>query len=104
MSRVLVLAAAAALAGAWLAGGCEDNKMATQKVQHIYKVQAGDTDMMVVSQKVYGDSKDWEAIAKANPQMDPKKLEVGQELLIPVKVDAAGKRVEPVSCERKSLY
>ncbi|MFG0274682.1 MAG: LysM peptidoglycan-binding domain-containing protein, partial [Phycisphaerales bacterium] len=42
-----------------------------------YTVERGD-DMWKIARKVYGDRDRWDAIAKANPTVDPQKLRAGQ--------------------------
>lgn len=51
-----------------------------------YVVQRGD-DMWSIAQKVYGDRDRWDAVAKANPTVDPQRLRAGQTLRIAVDPD-----------------
>ena len=51
-----------------------------------YVVKANDTGIWNIAEKVYGEGKYWNVIAKANPQVDITRLDVGQTLIIP-KVD-----------------
>jgi len=51
-----------------------------------YTVQRGD-DMWSIAQKVYGDRDRWDAVAKANPTVDPQRLRVGQVLRVAVDPD-----------------
>lgn len=46
-----------------------------------YTIQAGDT-LGEISQKFYGTAQKWTVIARAN-KLDPKRLQVGQEIIIP---------------------
>jgi nucleoid-associated protein YgaU len=47
-----------------------------------YVVRRGD-QIMTIAQRVYGSTRHWQAIAKANPDVDPQKLRAGQRLRIP---------------------
>jgi nucleoid-associated protein YgaU len=47
-----------------------------------YTIQKGDTLYSIARQR-YGDGKDWQRIASANPGIDPTKLRVGQTINIP---------------------
>ena len=49
-----------------------------------YSVQEGDT-LSIISKKFYGQSNKWKEIAEANKSTlpDPRKLKLGQELIIP---------------------
>ena len=51
-----------------------------------YTVERND-DMWKIAQKVYGDRDRWDAVAKANPTVDPQKLRPGQVLRIAVDPD-----------------
>lgn len=53
-----------------------------------YKVQAGDT-LSGIARRVLGDENRWKEIVKANPELDPDRLSVGQEIVLPAD---AGKR------------
>jgi len=58
-------------------------------------VQAGQT-MQSLAEEVYGDASLWEAIAKANPFVDPAALSPGQRLRIPLDpTNIQGKAVAP---------
>ena len=48
-----------------------------------YTVRAGD-QIMTIAQRVYGSTRHWQAIAKANPEVDPQRLRAGQRLRVPV--------------------
>lgn len=50
---------------------------------HAYVVREGDTNFQAVAKKIYGDSRNWKAIAKANPKVDGDKLRPGQVILVP---------------------
>ena len=56
-----------------------------------YVIKDGDT-MSSIAQSWFGDAKKWDLIAKANPLVDPTKMQVGQKLNLPPK-DA--KRAQP---------
>jgi len=69
----------------------------------VYVVRRGD-QMMTIAKELYGDTRYWQSIAKANPNVDPQGgLRVGQELLVPkdpgniqgVVVDDAGQAQTP---------
>ncbi len=47
-----------------------------------YTVRQGD-QIMTIAQRVYGSTRHWQAIAKANPNVDPQKLRAGQTLRVP---------------------
>jgi 5'-nucleotidase len=47
-----------------------------------YKVQKGDT-LWKIATTSYGDGKQWQRIASANPGLSPTSLKVGQTILIP---------------------
>lgn len=47
-----------------------------------YTVRRGD-DIMSIAGRLYGTTRHWQAIGKANPEVDPRKLRAGQVLLIP---------------------
>jgi len=48
-----------------------------------YTVKAGDAGFWGIAKSQYGDGKYWTLIEKANPNVDPSRLRVGQELIIP---------------------
>ncbi len=47
-----------------------------------YTIQKGDT-LYSIATKRYGDGKQWQKIASANPGLDPTKLRVGQTINVP---------------------
>ncbi|MEO0475392.1 MAG: LysM peptidoglycan-binding domain-containing protein [Planctomycetota bacterium] len=51
-------------------------------VPRTYTVQAGDT-FASIAQEFYGEERAWFDIAQANPSVDPKRLQVGQEIVLP---------------------
>ncbi|HAU39117.1 MAG TPA: hypothetical protein DCX07_15560 [Phycisphaerales bacterium] len=51
--------------------------------QRTYIVQKGDSGYWGIAQKVYGNGKYFELIAKANPGVDPHNLQIGQEIVVP---------------------
>lgn len=55
--------------------------------QEIYKVAAGDSGFWGIAVKKYGDGTYYQAIARANPGVDPTRLRVGQELILPSKAE-----------------
>ncbi|MGC4032227.1 MAG: LysM peptidoglycan-binding domain-containing protein [Tepidisphaeraceae bacterium] len=60
-----------------------------------YKVQAGDT-FSTISEKVYGSRKFFNVLVKANPQVNPGRMKIGQEIAVPPKdaVASVGGAVE----------
>ncbi len=46
-----------------------------------------DENMGSIARKLFGSSERWDAIARSNPRVDPKRLKVGQVLRIPVDPD-----------------
>jgi len=64
-----------------------------------YTVQKGDMGYWDIAKKpfIYGDGRKWDAIAKANPNIDPGRLQAGQELVIPPMARAAGSTTRPVA-------
>ncbi len=60
-------------------------------------VASGET-MSSIAKAIYGNSKFWKAIAKANPTVDPDAMKAGQKLNIPSKTTVVGaENVEPAS-------
>ena len=57
----------------------------TPETSGTYTVQAGDTTLAKIAEKELGSSKDWPKIVEANPGLDPRKLRIGQKLIIPGK-------------------
>ena len=47
-----------------------------------YTIRKGDT-LYSIARTHYGNGKDWQRIASANPGLDPTKLRVGQSIVIP---------------------
>jgi nucleoid-associated protein YgaU len=47
-----------------------------------YRVRAGDT-LTSIAAAHYGDASKWRLIVRANPQIDPRQIKVGQELTLP---------------------
>ena len=47
-----------------------------------HKIRRGDT-LWSIAQKVYGDPERWPDIARANPQHDPNRLQIGAVLRLP---------------------
>lgn len=60
--------------------------------ERVYVVKKGDAGFWGVSVKVFGHGKYYKEIAKANPGVDSENLKIGQELLIPPKPIASGRR------------
>lgn len=51
-------------------------------IPRTYTVQAGDT-FASIAEEFYGEERAWFNIAQANPSVDPKRLQVGQEIVLP---------------------
>ncbi|MBX2851587.1 MAG: LysM peptidoglycan-binding domain-containing protein [Phycisphaeraceae bacterium] len=51
-------------------------------IPRTYTVQGGDTFASIAA-KFYGEERAWFDIAQANPSVDPKRLQVGQEIVLP---------------------
>ncbi|MFI4860168.1 MAG: LysM peptidoglycan-binding domain-containing protein [Phycisphaerales bacterium JB063] len=66
----------------------------TRAIPATYTIQAGDM-LVTIAERFYGSQAAWEAIAQANPSVDPTRLRVGQELRLP-RPDAVDRpRTEP---------
>lgn len=50
--------------------------------QQTYTVRKGDT-LWSIATRVYGDGQKWVDIAQANPTLDPQKMAVGQQIVLP---------------------
>jgi len=71
------------------------NASTTGTTSHV--VASGET-MSSIAKAIYGNSKFWKAIAKANPSVDPDAMKAGQKLNIPSKTTVVGaENVEPAS-------
>ena len=51
-------------------------------IPRTYTVQTGDT-FASIAQQFYGDERAWFDIAQANPSIDPKRLQIGQQIVLP---------------------
>lgn len=51
--------------------------------QTIYVVEEGDAGFWEIAKKRYGNGALWQAIAKANPNVNPQRLRAGQKIVIP---------------------
>ncbi len=51
-------------------------------VQEKYAIRRGDT-LWSIAQRSYGDGKRWRDILAANPGLDPTRLRVGQQIVLP---------------------
>jgi nucleoid-associated protein YgaU len=47
-----------------------------------YTIQRGDT-LIAIAAHFYGNASQWSVIAQANPEVDPRRLRVGQEIKLP---------------------
>lgn len=61
------------------APAASNTSIATQKT---YTVKKGDT-LFAIAKSNYGTGRDWQKIAAANPGLEPSKLKVGQQIVIP---------------------
>jgi len=50
----------------------------------VYTVEKGDT-LWSIAKRYLGDGKRWKDIVSSNPGLDPKKLKVGQKIVLPAK-------------------
>lgn len=62
--------------------GYEPEPIATPPQQNTYTVQRGDT-LWSIAQRTYGNGQRWRDIAQANPSVDPQKLAIGQQIILP---------------------
>ncbi|MGB0768704.1 MAG: LysM peptidoglycan-binding domain-containing protein [Phycisphaeraceae bacterium] len=62
-------------------------------IPRTYTVEGGDT-LSSIAVAVYGDEKAWFQIAQANPSIDPKRLQVGQVIVLPDREDTIREREE----------
>lgn len=65
-------------------------------VPTVYVVQPGDM-LVTIAERIYGTQAAWEAIAQANPSVDPTRLRVGQELRLPRRASVERPREEPAA-------
>ena len=49
-----------------------------------YTIQRGDT-LMAIAAHFYGNASQWSVIAQANPEVDPRRLRVGQVIKLPAR-------------------
>ncbi len=56
--------------------------------QDTYTIQSGD-NFAIIAERLYGEQAYWPAIAQANPEVDPNRLQVGQEINLPEATDVA---------------
>ena len=74
-------------------------------IPRTYKVQAGDT-FASIAKEYYGEERAWFDIAQANPSVDPKRLQVGQEIVLPNRDTTVREReeVQPPAPGRDQSY
>lgn len=53
-----------------------------QPVARTYTIRKGDT-LWSIATREYGSGQKWKDIAQANPSVDPKKLAIGQQIVLP---------------------
>ncbi len=61
-----------------------------------HTVETGDT-LSGISLEVYGSAKYWRTIAQANPDVDPRKLKLGQEIKLPPRDQVVGETSQAAS-------
>lgn len=54
----------------------------TQPVTRTYTIQKGDT-LWSIAKRTYGNGQRWKDISAANPSLDPKKLLIGTQIILP---------------------
>jgi len=64
------------------AAGSQGGQVVIPPEFRAYTVKTGD-QIMTIAKRLYGDTRHWQAIAKANPEVDPQKLRVGQTIRVP---------------------
>lgn len=62
-------------------------------IPRTYTVQAGDT-FASIAEEFYGEERAWFDIAQANPSVDPKRLQVGQSIVLPNRETTVREREE----------
>jgi LysM repeat protein len=67
----------------WEIPGITDLDMRGLVVDRTYRVNRGDS-LWIISRRVYGQGSSWTLLAKANDLRDPNKLQIGQELVLPL--------------------
>ncbi|MDL2263520.1 LysM peptidoglycan-binding domain-containing protein [Synergistaceae bacterium OttesenSCG-928-I11] len=67
----------------WEVPGITDIDMRGLQVDRTYRVNKGDS-LWMIARRVYGDGTAWTLLAKANDLRDPNKLNIGQELSLPL--------------------
>jgi nucleoid-associated protein YgaU len=74
-------------------------------IPRTYTVQGGDTFASIAT-KFYGEERAWFDIAQANPSVDPKRLQVGQEIVLPNRETTVREReeVQPPAPGRDQNY
>jgi len=61
-----------------------------------YTIETGDT-FSTVAVKIYGSEKQWADIAAANPFIDPRRLQVGQAIRLPIRNDILNTNTHPTA-------
>jgi N-acetylmuramoyl-L-alanine amidase len=56
-----------------------------------YRIQRNDT-FSSIARRFYGDSRYWIVLQRANPDLDPRRLQIGQEILVPAVEDVVPDR------------
>ncbi len=63
------------------------------KAERRYKIKSGDT-LSSIAEDFYGEERKWTVIAKANPKLNPNRLRVGEEIVLPDVAAIAKKKAE----------
>ncbi len=63
-------------------GGAAAGVPSVAPAARTYRIQEGDT-LWAIATRVYGDGQRWVDIAQANPSLDPAKMRVGAEIVLP---------------------
>jgi hypothetical protein len=67
----------------WKIPGVTDLDMRGLMIDRTYRVSRGDS-LWIISRRIYGQGSSWTLLAKANDLRDPNKLQIGQELVLPL--------------------
>lgn len=67
-----------------------------------YTVEAGD-NMFRISEKVFGSDRYWQAIAQANPTIDPTRLRIGQQLRLPARDDVVEEEIDDIDAPANTV-
>jgi len=74
----------------------------TGQTPETYTVEAGD-NFFRISEKIYGSDRYWQAIAQANPLVDPARLRIGQELKLPDKSEVVEDELDDIEAPANTV-